>query len=416
MNNRRHFLQASLAAIAATPVLSTRAQDAPKIEPAQPEPPPAPEIKAPGLPMVTALRQDGVSIVWGVSTPSTGWVEYGETPELGKKAYGTVDGLRPFDPRVIAIPLDGLKPGATIHYRTVTAPIDFPNQYKMTRGEPVVSPTYSFNLPGPGSSTKIAVWNDTHQQIDTLAAVRKLTEEFAPSLLVWNGDVVADQFMLEEDLTETFLYPKSASGFASSRPLLYSRGNHDVRGAVARDLPAYMPRAMDHGYQNLLRIGPVGILVLDTGEDKEGPQFYGDLGEWALYRKRQLAWLEQGVNDPLFKDAPHKILFCHIPLRWKDPKSKGSCCSDGDQQWSAVLAKAGVKAVFSGHTHEFWHDEPKADRPFHQITGGGPQTKSTNWSPTPATVIQLSADEKTLTIEVTEAASRNQLLSLKLDA
>lgn len=411
MNNRRHFLQASLAAIAAAPVLSSRAQES-----VQPETPPAPEIKPPGTPMITGLRQNGVTIVWGVSTPSTGWVEYGETPELGKKAFGAVDGLRPFHPRVISVPLENLKPGATIHYRTVTAPIDFPNQYKMKRGEPVVSPTYSFTVPGAGPSTKIAVWNDTHQQADTLEAVRKLSDEFAPSLIVWNGDVVADQFMEEEDFTGTFLYQKPACGADPDRPLLYSRGNHDVRGAVARDLPAYMPRAMDHGYQNILRAGPVGILVLDTGEDKEGPQFYGDLGEWALYRERQREWLDKAVQDPLFKDAPHKILFCHIPLRWKEPDSKGSWCPDGDKRWFATLARAGVKAVFSGHTHQFWHGEATPERPFHQIVGGGPQTTSTKWSPTPATVIQIVADEKTLSIEVTEAVSRNNLLSLKLEA
>jgi 3',5'-cyclic AMP phosphodiesterase CpdA len=197
---------------------------------------------------------------------------------------------------------------------------------------------------------------------------------------------------------------------------LYSRGNHDVRGALARRLPEFMPRALEHGYQNVLRMGPVGIVVLDTGEDKEGPQFYGDLGEWALYRERQRKWLEQAVKDPLFREAPHKIVFCHIPLRWKSPASAGSWCGDGDQRWSALLAGAGVKAVFSGHTHEFWHGEPTADRPFHQIVGGGPQTKATKWSPTPATVIQLVADEKALGIEVVEAAARTSLLSLRLEA
>ena len=71
-------------------------------------------------------------------------------------------------------------------------------------------------------------------------------------------------------------------------------------------------------------------------------------------------------------------------------------------------------AQISGHTHGFWHDAPTAARPFHQIIGGGPQTKSTDWSPTPATVIKLEADEKTLSLEVVEAASRRSLLSLKL--
>ena len=160
----------------------------------------------------------------------------------------------------------------------------------------------------------------------------------------------------------------------------------------------------------------MGIIVLDTGEDKEGPQFYGDLGEFAVYREAQKVWLESAVQNPLFQEAPHKIIFCHIPLRWREPEDKGAWCSDGDDRWSPVIALAGVQAVISGHTHRFWHDAPNVERPFHQIIGGGPQTRSTNWSPTPTTVMKMEADEKSLSIEVVEAKSRNRLLSLELGA
>ncbi len=409
MLNRRYFIQTSLAALASTQVLPLTAV-------AQSQTTAAPDMPQPGLPLVTAPTPEGVAIVWAVDAPSTGWVEFGETETFGQIARGAVDGLRPFDDRVISVSLRGLHAGVKYFYRTVTVPVSFPNQYKMSRGTALVSPVFSFTLPGAGATAKIAVWNDTHQQADSLSAVQKLTDEFAPSLLVWNGDVVADQFMHEKDFTAAVLRAGKEMDPASTRPMLYARGNHDTRGAFARQLPNYMPKPVEHGYQNLLRIGPLGIIVLDTGEDKEGPQFYADLGEWANYRETQKVWLESAIANPLFKDAPHKIVFCHIPLRWKTPEDKGAWCSDGDVRWSPIIARAGVQAVISGHTHGFWHDAPNAERPFHQIVGGGPQTKSTNWSPTPATVIKMEVDEKVLSIEVVEAASRNQLLALKLNA
>ena len=409
MLNRRHFIQTSLAALASTQVLPLAAAE-------QSQPIAAPVGLTPGLPLVTAPTPDGVAVVWAVDAPATGWVEFGETDALGQIARGAVDGLRPFDERVISVAFRGLRAGAKYFYRTVTVPVNFPNQYKMSRGTALVSPVFSFTLPGAGATAKIAVWNDTHQQADSLSAVQKLTDEFAPSLLVWNGDVVADQFMQEKDLTSAVLRAGKDMDPASTRPMLYARGNHDVRGALARQLPRYLPKPLEHGYQNLLRIGPVGIIVLDTGEDKEGPQFYADLGEWANYREAQKNWLESAVQNPLFKDAPHKIVFCHIPLRWKKPEDKGSWCADGDARWSPIIARAGVQAVISGHTHGFWHDAPNAERSFHQIVGGGPQTKSTNWSPTPATVIKMEADEKSLSIEVVEAGSRKNLLALQLKA
>ena len=402
--NRRHFVQVSLAALASTQLGTVAALG-------QPVPPEAPK---PGSPLITAPTPDGVVIVWPVDVPSTGWVEYGETEALGNVARGAVDGLRPYDGRAIFVTLTGLRGGARVFYRTVTVPVNFPNHYKMTRGTAMVSPTYSFTLPGPGPTAKVAIWNDTHQQPDTLPAVQELTEEFAPDLLVWNGDVVADQFMAENDLVNSFLRPGNGVEPASIRPMLFVRGNHDTRGAVARHLPGYVPKPLTNGYQNLLRVGPVGIIVLDTGEDKEGPQYYADLGEWANYRQAQKVWLESAIKHPLFKSAPHKIVCCHIPLRWKQPDEAGAWCPDGDERWSPLLARGRVQAVFSGHTHQFWHSAPTATRPYHQIIGGGPQTKSTNWSPTPATVVKLEADKKTLSVEVVEARSRSQLLSLKL--
>jgi len=408
MINRRRFIQTTLAVLASTPALSlVGAEQSTAVASAAP---------TPGLPLVTAPTWDGVVIVWAVDAPSTGWVEFGESEALGQIAHGAVDGLRPFDDRVISVALRGLRAGAKYFYRTVTVPVNFPNQYKMLRGTALVSPVYSFTLPGARATAKIAVWNDTHQQDDSLQAVQKLTYEFAPSLLVWNGDVVGDQFMHEKDFTAAVLRAGQGMDPASSRPLLFARGNHDVRGAAARRLPSYLPKPLEHGYQNLLRLGPVGIIVLDTGEDKEGPQFYADLGEWALYREAQKSWLESAVKNPLFKDAPHKIVFCHIPLRWQSPADKGDWCPDGDKRWSPLLAEAGVSAVISGHTHQFWHAAPDTTHPFHQIVGGGPQTKSTNWSPTPATVIKLEADQKFLSLEVVEADSRQKLLSLILPA
>ncbi|MES2460732.1 MAG: twin-arginine translocation signal domain-containing protein [Armatimonadota bacterium] len=48
-----------------------------------------------GAPVLQNLTGDGVTIVWVVNGNSTGWVEYGETPEFGSKNDGVDGGLRP---------------------------------------------------------------------------------------------------------------------------------------------------------------------------------------------------------------------------------------------------------------------------------------------------------------------------------
>jgi hypothetical protein len=450
--NRRHFLWTSILAAGATHGLLHAADKAPAA--GTPIKTGAP---VPGVPYVTSPTADGVAVVWSVDSPCTGWVEYGETPELGMTARGAQDGLRPFDERVISVRLTGLKPGAKVHYRTVTAPVSFPNHYKIKRGEAVASPVFAFTLPGESPSVKIVTWNDTHQQKATLQALDKFTEELAPDLLVWNGDMVADQFVNEDDFTKTFLPRTPDFAPASKRVLLFNRGNHDARGPLARHLPQYAPRARADGYHNLIRVGPVAVITLDTGDDKEGPTIYGDLGEFAAYREAQRVWLESAVKDPRFTSAPFRIVFAHIPLRWKILEDAGSQCFDGAARWSALLAKAGVQAVISGHVHEHWHAAPDAEFGFHQITGGGPlvkrDTKPENeakklaletalsnpalkgkgdpvktrrdvdafnsvkgWSPTPAAPVIIEATASAMRIRVVEAVSRKELLNLEFKA
>ena len=78
-----------------------------------------------------------VTVRWGVACPSTGFVEYGDTPDLGNTAHGLVDGLRPYDDTVIAVRVAGLKPGARVYYRTVTEPIRFRTHSDVKHGQAV---------------------------------------------------------------------------------------------------------------------------------------------------------------------------------------------------------------------------------------------------------------------------------------
>src|SRR5687768_5044906 len=48
-------------------------------------------------PVLQNPSSNGVTVVWAVSAPATGWVEYGATPELGQRAETAAYGLRPFD-------------------------------------------------------------------------------------------------------------------------------------------------------------------------------------------------------------------------------------------------------------------------------------------------------------------------------
>lgn len=401
--NRRYFLRA--AAVSSSSIAFLQAAGEESI----PRPKDAPEPEA-----ATAMAptDDGISIVWGVHALSSGHVEYGSTPELGKIERGAREGLRPLDKNVIVVPLTGLKPGATLYYRTVTTPIQFPNHYAIKRGESIVSEIHKVVLPGPTIRARIVMWQDTHDNPEALADLRRATTAFSPNLLMLNGDLVGDQFTSAGGLYHTCL--GITCGYASlDCAVAFSRGNHEVRGVFARDLGHVMPRPNRDGWYHFLRCGSVAVITLDSGEDKPdstkisaggNATDYGYLGEFEPYRELQKHWLEALVRIPEFSQANRRIAFSHIPLRWKDATETGAICSDGAARWTSALATGKVAAVFSGHTHRFWHDEPGTEQPFHQICGGGPSYSTRGWTPPTLTTIE-EQDDGLLRVRVVEARS-----------
>ncbi|WP_075089367.1 FN3 domain-containing metallophosphoesterase family protein [Verrucomicrobium spinosum] len=201
---------------------------------------PAPEAAPFGFasaPVLTHPAEDAVSILWATNGFGSGWIEYGETAALGQKAGGADGGLMPYDERTFKIRLQGLKPGTTYHYRVGASPVNFRNAYKIERGPAVYSAVHTFRtLNASAEETTFTVWNDTHEQAETLQKLHALHQEKPGDFLLWNGDVTNDIYK-EEKMVEQYLSPKGVA-FATGVPYFFVRGNHDVRGPAARHLPA----------------------------------------------------------------------------------------------------------------------------------------------------------------------------------
>ena len=117
---RRDFVQSMMLGGAALPLLS----------PAQaptPAPAPAPAAAAAGTPpVVTAPGPDRMTVLWAVSSYARGWVEYGETDQLGQRADGEAGpGFIARGDRVLRVRLSGLRPGTRYHAQAVTVPSAF---------------------------------------------------------------------------------------------------------------------------------------------------------------------------------------------------------------------------------------------------------------------------------------------------
>lgn len=345
-------------------------------------------IASPPVVQNPRARSFGVSIA--VSGLATAGIEYGfAEDDLRFTSVASHHGLIQADDRALHVRVNHAEDFPTdqpIFYRVVVQPLRYRGAYKLERGETETSPTYALRLPDPSAKQiRLVSINDTHENLTTIRKLHQEIEKLNPDVLIWNGDTCND--FDQRDLTEQIVLNPAqdvAVGWACTRPLLFSNGNHDVRGVKAREIAksfAGCPESQELPYNQALRFGPLAIVTLDTGEDKPDrhPVFAGTAA-YEPYRARQAEWLQQAVSRSEIGDAPFRIATTHIPLRGRDRDNDGTTLEGyayysgyGAKLWLPTLKEAGFQAVLSGHTHRHRVDEPTVDMPVWQFVGGGPK-------------------------------------------
>lgn len=393
------------------------------------------DIKAASPPVVQNPTETSFSVSWMVNGTATGWVEWGTTENLGNIARPAHHGLAAMSDYALSARVEGVPAGSDVFYRVVTKAVHYKNAYAIEQGEPIPGEIRKLTLPKAAAETcHLAVVNDTHDHAGTVAQLANRINAVDPDALVWNGDVY-NQISSNQEMARISLTPgqkkadATSGGWASTRPLIFTPGNHDARGEAARTVPEALipwPMAGDEPkgltpspftsgrYCFTKRMGPIGVICLDTGEDKpDAREVWGGMAAYELYREAQLEWLLKALQQPEIKSAPYLITFCHIPLHGLPGHNDGMGTEGyayysgfGQKLWLKPLVDAGCQMVISGHMHAQRIDQPEKGFPMHQVVGGGPKENN-------ATLIQIKADAKSLELTI-EDLKQKQLNSLSL--
>lgn len=355
-----------------------------------------------GSPVVSGPAADGLAILQPLQRLATGYLEYAIGDGPWQRVDGGRAGLLPLAEHVLKFQLPPLPPGKEVRYRVAARPAGWRKVRQFYHGEFKVgdeqtTPEGRFRTLDPeAAETTFAVWNDTHENGTTLKALHELTHAVKPDFMLWNGDQSNDVHF-ENQMAGQFLSPAGLA-VADRWPLAYVRGNHDCRGPAALSLAEFTGTPGDRFYYGF-RSGPLAAIVLDTGEDKpDDSPYLSGMGAFQKMAREQAAWLKEFVKTPWFREAPHKVLFCHIPLWFDHPRIPGSTknvAHYGREHWVSTLVEAGVKLVVSGHTHDYLWMPAKEGQPIAQLIGGAP-------SPKYATFIQGTATKAELKIRMTK--------------
>jgi len=334
------------------------------------------------------------TVMWCTDKPAYSWLEYGETPELGQKADRVVEGLRVANTtrHCVHIPLQNFQ---RLYYRVGWKVIDSFGAYRVDFQEPVFTEVYEVRpLPGPNETVRVAIFNDLHEGFDLFAKLASQLEGFDYDLSIFNGDVFTD--IPSEDRFVRALQTYNAGVRSWERPVVYQRGNHEYRGAFARDLRGWLSPPGDHFY-GAFTAGPIRFILLDAGEDKpdDNPAYSG-LNDFSGYRKVQAEFLKQEIAGEAFRRATYRVLVHHIPLYAAGSKNAVWAKLPRDA-WEPVLQDAPITLAICGHTHRAEICPAGAEgNSYPVVIGGGSEEKA-------ATLIRLEANPSELTVKMFDA-------------
>ena len=329
-------------------------------------------------PYLQAPGPSSITVMWVTASEAAGWVEYGRDGSAMTTRLPVRDGLVEANTRVHRVTLTGLAPDTPYTYRIATRPNVSFGPYKVDYGDIARSETHSFRTLGQSRpSSSFLVLNDLHENVETMRAHTTRAAEAPYDLVFFNGDSL-NHLESERQLLERCLKPASDL-FASRTPFFFVRGNHETRGAFARDLGRYLTLP-DGRYYYAFDHGPVRFIVMDTGEDKEdGHWAYSGLTDFDAYRQQEAEWLAGEVASSAFARARFRVLIAHMPF-FGGPRTRvdGHGPGDARARWGAILNGARIDLHIAGHTHHADWVEAAAGANVFPVAIGGGSAKGSN--------------------------------------
>lgn len=193
---------------------------------------------------------------------------------------------------------------------------------------------------------------DVHYRFaDLKNAVKTAAEKF--DLYIFNGDIgELDTVKHIEEICK--LVGDICRG---ARPVLFVRGNHDVRGRFAEYYPRYFPVSASGKTYFTFNAGGLSGLALDAGEDKlDCNKEYGGVNVFEPYRRVELNYLKSltPIKNKYVFAVSHINFTC--PSDVHDPLFEIE--SELYKQWNDEVERLGIKFMVCGHYHAFLNFEP----------------------------------------------------------
>lgn len=215
----------------------------------------------------------------------------------------------------------------------------------------VESYTSSFR---PVTSSPVRIYHiaDAHNQVDKpVAAGGFFGGEL--DLLILNGDIPNHSGKIEYFAAIHQIASRITLG---EIPVVFSRGNHDMRGIFAEHIAEHTPTDGGRSYYSF-RLGHIWGLVLDCGEDKpDGNPEYGHTICCADFRRRETEYIEGLIagskNEYAAEGVQNRLIIVHNPFT-QTPNPPFNIEVDTYTRWASLLREhIKPQLMICGHVHK----------------------------------------------------------------
>lgn len=294
-------------------------------------------------PAVFAVGRD-YQIMVEVKRSSLFWVRVGKE-NYYDAAGGVMRSLSNF--HRVTVPMEALD--AAGEYTVCVRPVYRRRPYHPKTGK-TEEKTFPFH-PVPRENVRLYHIADTHNRVEEPIRAAKAFGKI--DLLVLNGDVIDHSGSLRKFRN---FYQISGALTGGSVPVVFSRGNHDMRGKFAERFSEFTPCWNGNSYYSF-RLGQIWGVVLDCGEDKrdDHPE-YGGTAACHPFRLRQTTFLKDLIQNAGEEyEAPGvetRLVICHVPFTQKD-EPPFDIEEPVYREWTRLLREEiRPDLMLCGHTHE----------------------------------------------------------------
>ncbi|MBR5156435.1 MAG: metallophosphoesterase [Clostridia bacterium] len=305
-----------------------------------------------------------------VNVPTLMWVKVGD-----KCYYDASNGIMRSEVKVhtMLVPMDILdkEKKYTICVRKIIERKPY-----FTEVEDVVEYPFDFK-PVSGENVRAYHIADAHTMVEFPVKAAKTYGDI--DFLILNGDLPS-YITTEEDVFVVYEIAEKLTG--GNIPIVFSRGNHDMRG-VGAELFAQCTPCVDGKSYYTVRLGNIWMLILDCAEDKpDDHEAYGHTVCCHDFRMAQTEFIKDVIknaeNEYNADGTEHKMVIVHNPFTCK-LKPPFDIEEDIYKEWSKLLRDSvKPRLLLCGHTHKLAVNEVGGEKdaygqPCTMVVGAEPE-------------------------------------------